>query len=114
MMLSHLIIKHNEHRPKFAPLLFLGLLSVFVIIGEERPVMGLVGIGTVVLITAVLVLINKDKIWDDYRARFRRTKGLKGMWVEPNRVYYNINVYLLWPFVAFLGMCCLVAAYALS
>lgn len=112
MLLSNLFIKHKEHRPKFAPLLFLFLLSIFIFIGDSRPVMGLVGIGTIIIISAVLVLVNRESIWENYRAQFRKNKGLKGIWVEPNRVYYNINVFFLWPFVLFLGVLCLVAAYA--
>ncbi|MDF2460657.1 MAG: hypothetical protein K0S68_60 [Candidatus Saccharibacteria bacterium] len=114
MLLSNLFIKHKEHRPKFAPMIFLFLLTIFIFIGDTRPVMALVGIGTIVTIAAVLVLINRDAIWDDYRDRFKKNKGLKGVWVEPNRVYYNINVFVLWPFVLVLGILCLISAYAVS
>jgi hypothetical protein len=94
-------------------MIFLFLLSIFIFIGDARPVMGLVGIGTVIILASLLVLLNRDSIWDDYRNRFKKNKGLKGLWVEPNRVYYNINVYFLWPFVLFLGILCLIAAYYL-
>jgi hypothetical protein len=95
-------------------MVFLFLLTIFIFIGDSRPVMGLVGIGTIIVISSILVLLNRDAIWDDYRDRFRKNKGLKGIWVEPNRVYYNVNVFFLWPFVLFLGVLCLIAAYAVA
>ena len=49
-----------------------------------------------------------------YRKSYRKQKGLKGRFTEPSHLYYNINVWFLWPFVMFLGVLCLYAAYMLS
>jgi len=89
-------------------------LSLFVLLGETKPVVGLVGIGATVIIAGAMIELARDSIWDNYRKSYKKQKGLKGLWVEPNRVYYNLNVWFLWPFVIFLGFLCLYAAYVLS
>ena len=114
MLLSNLVTRHKAPQPRFAPALFLMLIALFVVLGDSKPVYGLMGIGTTVLIAGLLVELNRDRIWDTYRKTYKKERGLKGMWTEPNRIYYNLNVYFLWPFVMFLGATCLWAAYWLS
>jgi hypothetical protein len=114
MLVSNLFVKHKRSDLRLAPATFIGLLSVFVILGQSKPLIGLVGIGVTVILAGVLVELNRERIWDTYRKSYKKVKGLKGLWVEPNRVYYNLNVYFLWPFVLFLGILCLYAAYVLA
>jgi hypothetical protein len=114
VLLSNLFVHHKPPQPKFAPGLFLALLAAFVLIGQTKPVYGLVGIGTTAIVASVLILLNRDRIWEMYQKTYKKQKGVAGMWTRPNRVYYTINVYLLWPFVLFLGLICLWAAYAVS
>jgi hypothetical protein len=114
MLISNLFVRHKTPAPRFAPALFLALLAIFVILGQAKPVVGLVGIGTTAIVTAVLIELNRERIWETYRKTYKKEKGLKGLWTAPTRVYYNVNVYLLWPFVFFLGAICLWAAYTMS
>ena len=114
MLISNLFVRHKVPPPRFAPALFLTLLAVFVLLGNTKPVVGLVGIGATVIVAAVLIELNRDRIWDTYRKTYKKERGLKGKWTEPNVIYYNLNVYLLWPFVLFLGLLCLYAAYILA
>jgi hypothetical protein len=114
MLLSNLFVRHKVPGPRFAPALFLALLALFVLLGNSRPIFGLVGIGVTAMLAAVLVELNRDRIWETYRKTYKKERGLKGTWTEPNRLYYNINVFLLWPFVLFLGALCLYAAYMLA
>jgi hypothetical protein len=114
LLLSNLFLKRKIPGPHFAPGLFLALLALFVLMGQARPVVGLVGIGTTAVLAAVLVELNRNRIWEEYRKAYRRQKGLKGVLAEPHIVYYNINVYLLWPFILFLGTVCLWTAYMLG
>jgi uncharacterized membrane protein len=111
MLISNLFVRHKVPPPRFAPALFLSLLAVFVLLGNTKPVVGLVGIGCTVIVAAVLIELNSDRIWETYRKTYKKESGLKRKWTEPNRLYYNLNVYFLWPFVFCLGLLCLYAAY---
>jgi hypothetical protein len=115
MLISHLLPRHHKTPPpKFAPGIFMGLLAGFSILGLTKPIFGLVGLGTTLLVSGVLVEINRVRIWDDYRALYKKSRGFKGMWTKPNPVYYTINVVFLWPFIIFLGFISLWAAYMAS
>jgi hypothetical protein len=114
MLISNLFVKHKQADPRLTPAIFLGSLAVFTLLGQSRPLLGLMGIGVTVIIAGILVELNRYTIWDTYRKSYKKEKGLKGLWVEPNRIYYNLNVYFLWPFVVFLGILCLYTAYWLS
>jgi len=114
MLISTLFVRHKTPQPRFAPSLFVGLLAVFVIMGQARPLVGLVGIGTTLVVAATLVELNRRRIWEDYRKSYRKHKGMSALWTKPNDLYYNLNVVFLWPFIFFLGVVCLYAAYALS
>ncbi len=114
MLISHLFHRHKTPAPNFAPGLFLGLLVAFTILGQTKPIVALAGLGTTLVATGVLIELNRVRIWDNYRAEFKKNKGLKGLWAKPNPVYYTINVVFLWPFIIFLGVVCLWAAYILA
>jgi hypothetical protein len=114
MLISNLFVKHKVPQPRFAPGLFLALLAVFSLVGQYRPVVGLVGIGTTAIITSVLIELNRKRIWENYRKGYKKIKGLKGIWTEPNKVFYTLNVAFLWPFILFLGVICLWAAIVLA
>lgn len=114
MLLSNLLPGHKVPPPRFAPGLFLALLIIFIIVGQAQPILALVGIGTTILIAGALVELNRRRIWETYLKTYRKRKGLAGVWSRPSQLYYNINVYFLWPFVMLLGAMCLYAAYLLS
>ncbi|HEY6736649.1 MAG TPA: hypothetical protein VI322_02940 [Candidatus Saccharimonadia bacterium] len=112
MILSGLFVRHKEPAPRFAPALFLAFLAGFTVVGQIKPVMGLVGLGTTAILTAVLIELNRKRIWMEYLKIYKKRKGLKGAFTKPNELYYNINVWFLWPFIFFLGLICLWVAYA--
>jgi hypothetical protein len=114
MLLSNLFVRHSTPQPRFGAGLFVGLLAFFILLGEQKPIFGLIGIGTTAIMAAVLVELNRQRIWESYRKTYRKQKGFKGMWTEPSQVYYILNVALLWPLVLVLGMLCLWSAYVLS
>src|SRR5450759_4419472 len=114
MIISNLFIRNKTPQPRFAPAMFLILILLFSLIGQTKPVVGLTGLGTTLIVTAVLIEINRKRIWKSYCKSYRKQKGLAGMWTKPYSVYYMINVAGLWPIVIVLGGLCLVAAYALS
>jgi hypothetical protein len=114
MLLSHFILHHKTPGPRFAPGLFIGLVATFSILGETKPTFALTGLGTTLILMGALVILNRQRIWDGYLKRYRKSKGLKGLWTKPNNIYYTLNVVFLWPFIIFLGVICLWAAYMLS
>jgi hypothetical protein len=114
MILSHLFTRHKTPQPRFAPGLFVGLIIAFTILGQVKPVVGLVGLGTTLIVTGVLVELNRQRIWDDYRKSFRKQRKVASLWTKPNPVYYTINVMFLWPFIIFLGLVSLWVAYLVA
>ena len=114
MVLSSLFMKHSKPTPKLAPGIFLLLVVLFSAISIDKPIMGLVGLGTIASLAGTLVLVNRQSIWDNYRKAYRKSKGLTGFFTRPNELYYTINVWFLWPFVVFLGLACLWTAYLVS
>jgi hypothetical protein len=114
MIIQNLFVRHKVPQPRFAPALFIGLLAMFSLLGQAKPVFGLVGLGTVSILAAALVELNRERIWEGYRKAYRQQKGARGLLTRPNPMYYTINVLFLWPFILFLGVVCLYAAYLLS
>jgi hypothetical protein len=114
MLISHLLIGHKVPSPRFAPGLFVGLVALFALLGQTRPAVALAGLGTVLIITGTLIELNRQRIWEGYRKSYRKRKGLLGLWTKPNHMYYTINVMFLWPFIIFLGIVCIWAAYYLA
>lgn len=113
MIISSLFVKHKVQPPRFAPSIFLLLIACFVVLGEVKPIYGLIGLGTTVIIGGFLVELNRDRIWDLYIKSTKKRKGFN-VFTRPNRIYYNINVYMVWPFVIFLGIVCLWTAFLMS
>jgi hypothetical protein len=114
MVLSRLFIRHKSPDPQFAPALFLLLITVFTVIVQFKPVLGLAGLGTTSTLSACLVLLNRKRIWEEYLKAYHKRKGLAGSLTAPNQIYYAINVAFLWPLILFLGVCCLYIAWVIS
>jgi hypothetical protein len=113
-MLSSLFVRHKIPQARFGSLMFLGLLIVFMWMGQYKPTPALTGIGVTLIIASVLIEANRDRIWEMYRKSYKKQKGLAGMMSKPNKVYYNLNVYFLWPVVFLIGVVSLFVAYMLS
>jgi hypothetical protein len=111
MLISNLFVRHKVPQPRFAPTLFIGLLAIFILLGNSKPAVGLAGIGATSVIAAVLVELNRVRIWETYRKAYRKSQGMKGIWTKPSDIYYIINVIILWPLIFVLGALCLYAAY---
>lgn len=113
-MLSSLFVRHKVPQARFASLLFIILLTAFMWMGQYKPTYGLTGIGVTLIIASILIEANRDRIWETYRRSYKKQKGLAGMMSKPNKVYYNLNVYFLWPVVFLIGVVSLFVAYMLS
>lgn len=112
-MLSKLFRRHRSIKPGYVQYLFLGLLVLFVVVAQVKPVIGLVGVGTLAILAAGVVELNSQRIWDEYRKNYKKQRRFTGIWHEPKVIYFNLNIYVLWPLVALLGALCLWAAYVL-
>jgi hypothetical protein len=113
-MLSRLFIRRASTPPRFAAGLFVGLFALFALMAWFRPAAGLAGLGTVVVLGAVLIELNARRIWDEYRKSYKKTKGSVAWWHEPRQVYYTINVVIVWPLIAILGVLCLWTSYVMA
>ncbi len=113
-MLSKLFMRHKTPAPRFAPGLFFGLIVVFAVLSQTKPAIGLAGLGTLAIMTAGLVELNREQIWDQYNKAYKKRKGWHSRWTEPKPTYYTLNVVVLWPVVATLGVLCLWAAYTIG
>ena len=94
--------KRTQPRSKL-PVAFLALLASFAVLTRFNLALGLAGIGSICLVGALLVEAGSSRIWDDYRKAYRKQRRFSGVWHEPKALYYQLNVYVLWPFVALLG-----------
>jgi hypothetical protein len=114
MMLSSLVTNHKAPKARFTPGLFLLLLIIFIWLGQYKPTYGLTGLGVTLVVTAILVEANRDRIWDMYRKSYKKQKGIMGVLSKPNKIYYTLNVFFLWPIVFVVGLVSLYVAYQLS
>lgn len=114
MLFSHLFMRHKTPEPRFAPGLFVALVALFGSMGQTRPVVALAGVGTVLLLSGVLVELNRVRIWEGYLKTYKKKRGIKSFWTKPSHMYYTINVLFLWPFIMFIGLVCIWAAYSLA
>jgi hypothetical protein len=90
---------------------FMLLILIFAGLTFLNPVVGLVGLGVVSVVMAIVIEINRDYIWSSYRKEYKKSLGIRGWWSEPNKLFYQLNVYILWPLVGLLGLTCLWAAW---
>ncbi|HSE61952.1 MAG TPA: hypothetical protein VLA88_06735 [Candidatus Saccharimonadales bacterium] len=113
-MFSKLFFRHKLPEPNFGPWLFTILVVVFAFLMQVKPVLGMAGMGTVCIVSSVLVLLNRERIWENYKQTYKSNIALRSFWHEPKREYYAINVYFLWPLVGLAGVALLVIAYQFS
>jgi hypothetical protein len=110
-----MLFRNSTPKARFAGWAFVDLVAFFGAISLLRPVMGLAGLGAVLVLAAILVEANKDVIWQSYKKNYKKAKGpLKQFWSKPNDLYYQINVYVLWPVIFALGLASIYAAYLLG
>jgi len=113
-MLAKLFRRHRSAQPHYAQGVFLGLLLFFVVAAQLKPVFGLIGVGLLAIFAAGVVELNSQRIWKDYRSAYKKQRRFTGLWHEPKQLYYQLNIYVLWPLVALLGVLCLLAGYSLA
>ena len=111
-MLLHLFRPKAADPTKYVLWVIVVLALMFAVLAETSPVVGLAGVGTLLILMGIIVELNSRRIWADY-VKMTKKRGLS-FWTRPNKVYYNINVYILWPFTIFLGVTAVWTAYLLG
>lgn len=95
----------KKYSPRFARWAFLDLILLFAVIYWFDPKVGLAGLGALLMLAAILIEANKDYIWQEYKAGFKKLKkAQRSVWNEPKDIYYQVNVYFLWPLVFLVGL----------
>ncbi len=106
---------HKHHETRYAGWSFLCVLVLFAAIATSKLSIGLAGIGAVLVLAAIGVEANKEKIWEDYRANYKPSANkTRELWRAPNELYYKLNVYLVWPATFVIGLLAIYAAYVLA
>jgi len=113
-MLLHILRRNNDSVLLQYTMWFLLLLVLlFASIVYVSPDVSMAGLGTSLVIMGVLVELNGKTVWKDY-VKYAKKNKMISMWKRPNKLYYNINIYILWPFVIFMGVLSIWTAYYLS
>ncbi len=64
----------------------------------------LVVIGAVLVLIALLVEIEHRPIWKNYKKSYHKHKNKTvDKLLRPNKIVYNLNIYVVWPLVLVLG-----------
>lgn len=110
-----LFIKRTP-KARFVTWAFFCLLVFFLALATQKPAIGLTGAGAILILLALTVEANKERIWKDYKKSYKRNKDswIPEAWTKPTQAYYNVNVYVLWPLVFIVGFVAIATAYFIS
>jgi len=111
-----MIFHRAEPQTRLAGWAFISLALLFLSIGNTNRVVSFSGLGATMVLGAILVEANKERIWKEYKKNYKYRKAdlLPRAWTEPNRLYYNLNVYVVWPALFVTGLVSIWVAYAIS
>ena len=97
---------HPKSKPaNFASWTFAILVISFAWLSLSRPAVGLSGLGTVLILAAILIELNRETIWQGYLKGYKKSKDpLTEALRKPRQIYYSLNVYLVWPLFFLIGL----------
>jgi hypothetical protein len=104
----------QKHPGRFAVWAFIDLFILFSVLAVYRPVVGITGLGAVLVLSSILVEANKELIWEQYKEAYKKAPKQWGGLNEPKQIYYNLNVYVIWPVMFLLGLLAIAAAFLAS
>jgi len=71
----------------------------------QGQVIGIVGLGTLLIVLSLWSVFRSKKIWKDYRAKYRvRKKAEKSIWTEPRELYFYLHLFLVVPLMLGTGL----------
>jgi hypothetical protein len=95
-------------------LTLLGGLIVLAYLVYAQPRGGLAVVGAVLVLGSYWLHRRHRQIWTDYRKQYRKSKNpLTEALNRPRLIYYRINVYVIIPLLAILGLVALYSAWKL-
>jgi hypothetical protein len=104
--------RNQKRSAKFVQWAFLDLVVVFAAIGVYKPAVGLAGIGAVLILASLIVLANKNYIWEGYKKNYKKSSNaLVERLSRPTELARQLNVYVVWPLIFVLGLLAIYAAY---
>jgi hypothetical protein len=111
-----LIVRHHHELGRAISWWFAAALAVGLLETQIHLSLGLYIVGILLVAAALLVEARSKSIWDDYRRRYRYRKGSRfpEFWTQPRRIYYLLNVWVVWPLVALTGIAAIVAGWYLG
>lgn len=113
-MLLHIMRRPDENVLLRAVVwLLMLLILLFSAAVYVSPQISLAGLGTTLMILGVITELNADRIWRSY-VKLVKKAGHLSFWQRPNKIYYYLNVYILWPVVIGMGLWFVWLAYTLD
>ena len=107
-----MLFRKSTPQAKFAGWAFVDLVIIFSVMSAYRPAAGLAGIGTVLILGSILVEANHEAVWEGYKRSYKKPKSkTSDFWQKPTKLYYDLNVYVVWPIMFILGCLSVYAAY---
>lgn len=101
------------HKPAHR-LTLLGALVVLVYMVQVNPPAGLAVMGGAACLVSVIILRSRQQIWDNYKKSYSKSKNpALELLHRPLRIYYLINVLVVWPLLFMLGLIAMYTAWQL-
>jgi hypothetical protein len=100
-------------KPNYGTMLYAGLILIFAIMTQYIPVVGLVGLGSLLILAGIIVEMNATRIWADSQKWGKKYRKKLPWWNRPTSFFYAVNTYVLWPLIIVMGVFALVLAYEL-
>lgn len=77
----------------------------------QADIVGLVGLGTFLIVLATWSIVRSKQIRKDYRAHYaKRKKSQRSFWTEPKDIYYYLHLFVIAPIMIGFGFGLIVLA----
>jgi ABC-type antimicrobial peptide transport system permease subunit len=100
-------------KPRYGGFLYGLLILAFAVITLYAPVVGLIGVGSLLLLAGIFVEVNADRVWQESMKWQKKNRKNVPWWNRPTPFFYAVNIYVLWPLIILMGIFALVLAYRL-
>ena len=105
--------KSATPKPRFIAWVYGLFILIFAFVSLHSIVVGLVGLGSLLILAGVFVELNADRIWAESKKWAKQNRKSIPWWNRPTHLYYVLNTFVLWPLVILIGIVSLTVAYQL-
>jgi uncharacterized membrane protein YfcA len=95
------------------PLTYVGVVILFIYSSQASPRVSYLVLGLILLFGAGSTWLRREKIWKDYKKRYKKSKGIGELLNKPRDIYYTLNVWLVLPLAFIAGLLSLYYAWKL-